>query len=117
MKTSPQPQVHTQADATSPVRSTPPISPAAPPDIMATIGARSLLQDVNHFLLRDAGTIREAPGEVLLEWPVLPGAAEMHTIHIRLLSQQQIMVNGEIFPTTHEGVKTGIVNCLRKIKR
>jgi hypothetical protein len=117
VKTSPQPQVHTQADATSSVRSTPPISPVAPTDMLATIGARSLLQDVNHFLLKDAGTIREAPGEVLLEWPVLPGAAEMHTIHIRLLSQQQIMVNGEIFPTTQEGVKMGIVNCLRKIRR
>ncbi len=111
------PQAHTQDEVISPVQLESPFSPAFPPDLLAKIGARSLLQDVNHFLLKDMGAISEAPNELYLEWPVVPGGGEMRGIHIKLINQQRLTVNGQVFPATHEGVKAGITNCLREMNK
>jgi hypothetical protein len=87
------------------------------PDLLITIGAYSLLQDVNHFLLKDVGTIREAPNELRLEWPLIPGAGEMQSIHIMLINQHQATINDQFFPATHEGMKTGIASSIRRMNR
>jgi hypothetical protein len=110
------PQAHTQAEVSLPDQPVSSISPAFSPGMLATIGARSLLQDVNHFLLKDIGSIREMPNELHLEWPVIPGG-KMQGIHIKLVSQQQVAVNSQVFPATHEGVKTGIATCLREMNK
>lgn len=87
------------------------------PNLLVTIGARSLLQDVNHFLLKDIGTISESPDELRLEWLLMPDAGEIQSIHIRLINQNQATINGQVFPATHEGMKTGISASIRGLKR
>jgi len=87
------------------------------PNLLVTIGARSLLQDVNHFLLKDTGRISESPDELLLKWPHMPDAGETQSIHIRLINQNQATINGQVFPATHEGMKTGISASVRGLKR
>jgi hypothetical protein len=95
------PQAHTQAEVVMPIQPVSSISPAFPPGMLATIGARSLLQDVNQFLLKNTGSIRETLNELHMECPVLP-VGKMQGIHIKLVSQQQVAVNGQVFPATHE---------------
>ena len=105
-----------QTDAITSVQFTSPtVSPTIPSNLLVTIGARSLLQDVNHFLLRGVGAISETSDELLLEWPVIPGGSAMYSLHIKLVSQHQVTINGQIFPATHEGLKIGIATCLREM--
>jgi hypothetical protein len=99
------PQIHTQPEAILPVQPSPSISPTFPNDMLITIGARSLLHNVNRFLLKDIGLVSEAPNELNLQWPCVPGSGEMQGIHIKLISQQQVTINGQAFPANHEGVK------------
>jgi hypothetical protein len=90
--------------------------PARSYDLLIRIGAHSLLQDVNHFLLKDAGKITEAPGELCLEWRTSPGSGGVQAIHIKLINQHEAAVNNQVFPATHEGMKAGISVCVREIK-
>jgi hypothetical protein len=107
-------QTYTQAEVIKPIQPVSSISTAFSAGMLTTIGARSLLQDVNHFLLKDTGSISETPDELHLDWPFPPGG-KMRGIHIKLVSQQQIAINGQVFPATQEGVKTGIATCLHEM--
>lgn len=87
------------------------------PNWLVAIGARSLLNDVNHFMLKDVGIIHESENEIYLEWFSVSGKSDMQGVHIMLISQQEIKINGQIFPATHEGLKLGIATCLREMNK
>jgi hypothetical protein len=89
-------------------------SSTAKTDMLIAIGARTLLQDVNRFLLKEIGTIKEVPNELSLEWPALASNSN-YSIHIQLLNHQQVLVNGKTFPATHDGVKIGIATAIKEI--
>lgn len=87
------------------------------PNWLVAIGARSLLNDVNHFMLKDVGVIYESEDEIYLEWFSISGKNDTQGIHITLISQQEIKVNEKLFPATHEGLKLGIATCLREMNK
>ena len=87
------------------------------PNWLVAIGARSLLDDVNRFILKDVGEIYESENEIYLEWFSVSGKSDLQSIHIRLINHQEININGKVFPATHEGLKSGIATCLREMSK
>lgn len=84
--------------------------PPPPLTVLQDIDARSFLEQVNQYTLRNAGTIEDSPGELHLAWP---GPAGMHRITIAAVDQETLMINGQSFPASPEGVKQGIVATLK----
>lgn len=78
--------------------------------VLQDIDARTFLEQVNQFTLRNSGTIEDGPGELCLTWPSPAGT---HKITITAVDQETLLINGQSFPASPEGVKQGIVATLK----
>jgi len=97
----------------------PPASPslAVSPDILSQINVRGFLEQVNKHTLGNMAVIAEAPNEIWMTWPVVPGSSRKQELRIRVLDRQTLMVNGMRVPATQDGVKQGLVAALRGMGR
>jgi hypothetical protein len=76
-------------------------------DPLARCNAMLHLQEINHFLLRDAGEILEVPGKLSLVWtdPVLD---RKRYLAVKAAGEDQVQVNGRLYPATAAGLQAGL---------
>ena len=86
-------------------------------EILNAIGARALLQEVNHFLLTDTGLLEEARYGLRLSWSAIPGGTQTREIVVRVEDARLVNVNGATVPAHYEAVKTAIATSLRDLDR
>lgn len=92
----------------------PEISPRS--KILAEMGARQLLDQVNSHILNGNGEITSQSGEIRIEWTDLEDASVQRLIMIRVQDSSTLLINGQPFPTTREGAQQGLISCLKGMK-
>lgn len=92
----------------------PEISPRS--KILAEMGARELLDQVNSHILNGNGEITSQSGEIRIEWTDLEDASVQRLIMIRVQDSSTLLINGQPFPTTREGAQQGLISCLKGMK-
>jgi hypothetical protein len=88
-----------------------------PSKILAMIGARELLDQVNHHVLYDRGEITMAKGAIRLVWTDQRETAVTRGIMITVQDTETIMINGVPFPATREAAREGLISCLKGLTR
>jgi len=88
-----------------------------PSKILAMIGARELLDQVNHHVLNDRGEITIAKGAIRLVWTDQRETAVTRGIMITVQDAETIMINGVPFPATREATREGLISCLKGLTR
>ena len=86
-----------------------------PSRLLAPIGARTLLEQVNHHMLKGRGEISAGKGELRLVWTDAQDQIA-RSIMITVQDAQTLLINGKPFPATRKGVQQGLVDCLRGLK-
>lgn len=84
--------------------------------ILAEVGARQLLEQVNSHVLQGRGYISSRRGEIRMEWSDLEDGSVQRGIMIRVEDSKTLLVNGMAFPATREGAQEGLVSCLEGMK-
>jgi hypothetical protein len=97
---------------------TAPLKASASPrsKILAEVGARSLLDQVNSHVLQGRGQISSKSGEIRMEWTDLEDATVQRGIMIRVQDPKTLLINGMAFPATREGAQQGLISCLKGMK-
>jgi hypothetical protein len=84
--------------------------------ILAEVGARGLLDQVNSHVLQGRGQIETRRGEIRMEWTDLEDETVQRGIMIRVQDPKTLLINGMAFPATREGAQQGLISCLRGMK-
>lgn len=84
--------------------------------ILAGMGARQLLDQVNSHILDGRGEITTRSGEIRIEWTDLEDASVQRLIMIRVQDSSTLLINGQPFPATREGAQQGLISCLKGMK-
>jgi hypothetical protein len=84
-----------------------------PSKILAMIGARELLEQVNHHVLNDRGEITSAKGAIRLVWTDQENTVVTRGIMITVQDSDTIMINGVPFPANREAARQGLISCLK----
>jgi hypothetical protein len=84
--------------------------------ILAEMGARQLLDQVNSHMLNGSGEITSRSGEIRIEWTDLEDASVQRLIMIRVQDSSTLLINGQPFPATREGAQQGLISCLKGMK-
>jgi len=84
--------------------------------ILAAVGARELLEQVNSHVLQGRGHISSRRGEIRMEWSDLEDESVQRGIMIRVEDQKTLLINGMAFPATPQGAQEGLVSCLEGMK-
>lgn len=84
--------------------------------ILAEMGARQLLDQVNSHILNGSGKITSRSGEIRIEWTDLEDASVQRLIMIRVQDSSTLLINGQPFPATREGAQQGLISCLKGMK-
>lgn len=92
----------------------PPVSPRS--KILAELGARQLLEQVNSHILEGRGEISMRSGEIRIEWTDLDESSVQRGIMIRVQDSNTLLINGQPFPATREGAQQGLISCLKGMK-
>ncbi|NIM93294.1 MAG: hypothetical protein GTO18_06245 [Anaerolineales bacterium] len=86
---------------------------ASPPSkILAAVGARQLLEQVNRHVLEGTGELAQGKGAIRLVWSD-PESGTARSIMIRIQDSQTLLINGRPFPATREGIQQGLVTLLK----
>jgi hypothetical protein len=86
----------------------------APSKILAMVGAREHLDQVNQHVLNNRGEITVAKGAIRLEWSDTDrDTAVSRGIIITVKDTETIMINGVPFPATREAARDGLISCLK----
>jgi hypothetical protein len=81
--------------------------------ILAELGARHLLDQVNSHLLTGRGKITTRSGEIRIEWTDLNDSSVQRLIMIRVQDSSTLLINGQPFPATRDGAQRGLISCLK----
>jgi len=92
----------------------PPVSPRS--KILAELGARQLLEQVNSHILEGRGEISTRSGEIRIEWTDLDESSVQRGIMIRVQDSNTLLINGQPFSATREGAQQGLISCLKGMK-
>ncbi len=84
-------------------------APEPPLTVLADIGARTYLEQLNQYKLDNHGRITGTERECRLFWK---SSAGKHEILVTVQDAETLNINGESFPATPEGVKQGIITAL-----
>ena len=88
--------------------------PVIPPSkILAMIGARELLDQVNTHVLNNRGNISTGKGAIRLVWKDQHDEAVTRGIMITVKDGETILINGVPFPATREAARQGLISCLK----
>lgn len=89
--------------------------PSASPrsKILAEMGARHLLDQVNSHILDGRGKITTRSGEIRIEWTDLKDSSVQRLIMIRVQDSSTLLINGQPFPATRDGAQRGLISCLK----
>jgi hypothetical protein len=93
----------------------PAVSP--PSKILAMVGARSLLEQVNSHVLNNRGQIAVGKGAIRLVWTDQQNQSVTRSIMITVQDMETLLINGVPFPATREGAKEGLITCLRGMSK
>ena len=85
--------------------------------ILAMIGARELLDQVNHHVLNGRGEITVAKGAIRLVWSDQENTAVTRGIMITVQDTETVMINGVPFPATREAAREGLISCLKGLTK
>ncbi len=85
--------------------------------ILAMVGARQLLEDVKTYVLKGKGSITIRGGSAQLIWSYAEDPSVQRSIMIIVQDAETVLINGQPFPATPEGVKDGLVECLKMLRR
>jgi hypothetical protein len=89
-------------------------APVIPPSkILAMIGARQLLDQVNTHVLNNRGNISAGKGAIRLVWRDQHDEAVTRGIMITVQDAETILINGVPFPATREAAREGLISCLK----
>jgi hypothetical protein len=89
-------------------------TPVIPPSkILAMIGARELLEQVNTHVLNNHGNISIGKGAIRLVWRDQHDEAVTRGIMITVQDAETILINGVPFPATREATRQGLISCLK----
>ena len=89
-------------------------TPVIPPSkILAMIGARELLEQVNSHVLNNRGNISAGKGAIRLVWRDQQDDTVTRGIMITVQDAETILVNGVPFPATREAAREGLISCLK----
>jgi hypothetical protein len=89
----------------------------SPSKILAEIGARQLLEQVNLHVFKGAGEISTAKGAIRLIWSDPQDETVKRGIMIRVQGVDTLLINGQPFPATREGAKQGLISCLKGMEK
>ena len=80
-------------------------------DPLENINTRRHLEEVNEFILHGEGEILEVPGKISLVWtdPVL---SMKRFLAVKVAGDDQILVNGRLYPATEIGLQQALRGCL-----
>ena len=92
----------------------PPVSPRS--KILAELGARQLLEQVNSHILEGRGEISTRSGEIRIEWTDLDESSVQRGIMIRVQDSNTLLINGQPFSATRDGAQQGLISCLKGMK-
>ena len=84
--------------------------------ILAEMGARQLLDQVNSHMLDGRGEITTRSGEIRIEWTDLEDESVQRLIMIRVQDSSTLLINGQPFPATRDGAQQGLISCLKGMK-
>jgi hypothetical protein len=88
--------------------------PVIPPSkILAMIGARELLDQVNTHVLNTRGNISTGKGAIRLVWKDQHDESVTRGIMITVKDGETILINGVPFPATREAARQGLISCLK----
>jgi hypothetical protein len=103
-----------KVEAGPPTPSAEPIPSAVDP--LEEIGTRELLEQINRHLLQDKGKISVGKEAMRIQWTDPRKDHVQRGITIQAQDASTLLINGQPFPATPEGVKTGLVACLRRLQ-
>ena len=89
----------------------------SPSKILAEIGARQLLEQINMHVLKGTGEISTAKGAIRIIWADPQDESVKRGIMIRVQSMDTLLINGQPFPATREGAKQGLISCLKGMEK
>jgi hypothetical protein len=104
------PEEEEDVEMISPTGQTPVIPPSK---ILAMIGARELLDQVNTHVLNNCGNISTGKGAIRLVWKDQHDEAVTRGIMISVKDGETILINGAPFPATREAARQGLISCLK----
>ena len=84
-----------------------------PSKILAMIGARELLDQVNLHVLKNHGNISTGKGAIRLVWKDQHDESVTRGIMITVQDAETILINGVPFPATREAARQGLISCLK----
>ncbi len=89
-------------------------TPVIPPSkILAMIGARQLLDQVNTHVLNNRGSISTGKGAIRLVWRDQLDESVTRGIMITVQDAETILINGVPFPATRDAARQGLISCLK----
>jgi hypothetical protein len=86
-----------------------------PSKILATLGVRQLLDQINKHFLDESGQITTGKGAIRITWSDQENESVTRSIMVRVQSAETLLINGRPFPATRQGAKEGLVSCLKGI--
>jgi hypothetical protein len=104
-------QLEEEEIVTAPASDQTPVIP--PSKILAMIGARELLDQVNTHVLNNRGSISTGKGAIRLVWKDLRDESVTRGIMITVQDAETILINGVPFPAKREAARQGLISCLR----
>jgi len=84
-----------------------------PSKILAMIGARELLEQVNTHVLNNRGNISTGKGAIRLVWRDQQDEAVTRGLMITVRDSETILINGVPFPATRDAARQGLISCLK----
>jgi hypothetical protein len=85
-------------------------------DPLEEVGARELLEQVNRHLLQGKGKISGGKDAMRIQWTDPRKDHVQRGITIQVQDASTLLINGQPFPATPEGVKTGLATCLKRLQ-
>lgn len=83
--------------------------------LIERINVRLYLNDINHYILHDAGEIMESPGKLSLVWTDSLWNIRRY-LSVKLSGDNHILINGKRYPATEEALKQGLITCLKELR-
>jgi hypothetical protein len=106
-----QPEEEEDQDVPAPPKEPTPVIP--PSKILAMVGARELLDQVNTHVLNNRATISTGKGAIRLVWRDQHDEAVTRGIMITVQDAETILINGAPFPATRDAARQGLISCLK----
>lgn len=100
-----------EQDVPAPPKEPTPVIP--PSKILAMVGARELLDQVNTHVLHNRGNISTGKGAIRLVWRDQHDEAVTRGIMITVKDAKTILINGVPFPATRDAARQGLISCLK----